>query len=553
MSAEDNTSQTPLEQLAERYFQASFEQFPLLATSLGIHDYDDELGDYSAAGLQAYAAKVGQIQAELVGIDQAALSVKERSDYQLLTANIEDSLLDIEQIKDWQRSPQLYADVAVYSIFLLLSREFAPLPQRLRSVEARLEQVSELLALGKEQVQNPPAIFTETAIEGASGAVGFLRQAVPMLANGLGKDDAALKQRVMEATETAAKAMEDYVTWLKDDLSQRSNGDFALRGLYQRKLELQHMVEQTPAQIEAWGKELFANTIEQLRDLAAELDPDKSWNEIIAETRRDHPTADGLLLAYRGETERLLAFIKRNQLVTVPEGDLEIVETPPFQRATYPYAGYAQPGAFDAVQTGQFWVTPVNLEGTPEQQEEQLEEHAWAWIPVIALHEGYPGHHLQLLYANQHSTYIRKHLGFSSLFVEGWALYCEQMMGEVGYYIDRKVKLSQLRGQLWRAARVVIDVGLQMGTMSVDEAISLLSDQVGFSRDSARGEVRRYTMTPGQPMSYLLGKDAILRLRDDAQTRWGATFTLQRFHDRLLSSGSIPMKLVREEFWADEG
>ncbi len=556
MTAEDRkptTLHTPLEQLAARFFQTSFEQYPLLATSLGIHDYDDQLGDYSAPALYSYAAQVKLLQTELAQIDPTPLSTTERSDYQLLAANMEDALLDIEQIKDWQRAPQMYADIAVYAIFLLVSRDFAPLAARLRNVLSRLQQVPELLALGKHQVQNPPAIFTETAIEGGTGAIGFFRQAVPLLANQPSAVNGELKADLVKAAERAAGAMEEYVAWLRDDLSPRSNGDFALRGLYSRKLQLQHMIDQTPDQIAAWGRELFANTQAQMRELAVTIDPNKSWHQIIAETRHDHPTSDGLLLAYRGETERLVAFLKRRQLVTIPPGDIEIVETPAFQRATYPYAGYAQPGAFDAAQTGQFWVTPVEVSGTAEQQEQQLEEHAWAWIPVIALHEGYPGHHLQLLRANQASTYIRKHLGFSSLFVEGWALYCEQMMGEVGYYTDPRVTLSQLRGQLWRAARVMIDVGLQMGTMSVDEAISLLSDQVRFSPASARGEVRRYTMTPGQPMSYLLGKDAILRLRHEAQQRWGSDFSLQRFHNRLLDSGSIPMKLVREEFWAAEG
>ncbi len=543
---------TPLGQLAARYFQRSFEQYPLFATSLGIHDYDDQLGDYTATALYAYAAQVKVMQAELAQIDPAVLSTTERSDYQLLAANMEDARLDIEQIKDWQRAPQMYADIAVYAIFLLVSRDFAPLALRLRSVLSRLQQVPELLALGKQQVQNPPAIFTEIAIEGGSGAVGFFLM-VPTLADQLGAANDELKTDLVAAAEQAAAAMEDYVAWLKHDLSPRSNGDFALRELYPRKLQLQHMIDQTPEQIAAWGHELFTNTLAEMRDLAAEIDPHKTWHQIIAETRSDHPTADGLLLAYRGETDRLVTFLQRQNLVTIPPGELEIVETPAFQRATYPYAGYAQPGAFDAMQTGQFWVTPVDLHGSAEQQEQQLEEHAWVWIPVIALHEGYPGHHLQLLRANQTSTYIRKHLGFSSLMVEGWALYCEQMMGEVGYYTDRRVKLSQLRGQLWRAARVMIDVGLQMGTMSVDEAITLLSDQVRFSPASARGEVRRYTMTPGQPMSYLLGKDAILRLRDEAQKRWGHAFSLQRFHDRLLDSGSIPMMLVREEFWANDG
>ncbi len=544
--------QSPLEQLAARYFQLTFAQYPLYATALGIHDYDDRLGDLSAAAIGRYAEEVGKLREELAAFDPTALAVIARSDYQLLAANMEDTLLDIAQLREWENAPQSYVDYAVYAVFLLLAREFAPLDERMRSVVARLQQIPALLAQGRAQVQNPPPIFTETAIEATAGAIGFIQQAVPPLADALA--DADLKQAVRDATVEATSAMNDYLVWLRDDLSPRSNGEFALgRDHFWRKLQLHHMLEQTPEEIAAWGRALFADTLAQLREVAAEIDPDKDWSAIIAECRADHPTADHLLDAYREESDRLVEFITRHQLVTIPAGELQIVETPPFQRATYAFAGYAQPGPFDAVQSGQFWVTPVDPHAPAAQQERQLEEHAWAWIPVIALHEGYPGHHLQLLWANQHSTFIRKHLGNSSLLVEGWGLYCEQMIGEVGYFDDPRVKLNQLRGQLWRAARVIIDVGLHLGSMSVDEAVSFLADEVKFSPAAARGEVRRYTMTPGQPMSYLLGKDLILKLRDEARARWGDAFTLQRFHDRLLASGSIPLKLVREEFWAGEG
>jgi uncharacterized protein (DUF885 family) len=234
-----------------------------------------------------------------------------------------------------------------------------------------------------------------------------------------------------------------------------------------------------------------------------------------------------------------------HNLITVPESnDLTLVDTPIFARPTFPYAGYLPAAPLDIDQHGFFWVTPIDKMSPPESQEQQKRGHNKYQALVVSLHEAYPGHHLQLQRANQISSNVRKLFG-TSVFIEGWALYCEEMMYETGYYPDAQTRLIQLAMQLWRACRVVIDVGLHDGTMSFDDAVGLLVDTAKLERINAEAEVKRYTQSPTQPMSYIVGKMEILRLRDDYRKQQGAAYSLKEFHDHLLSYGSIPIGLVR--------
>jgi uncharacterized protein (DUF885 family) len=302
------------------------------------------------------------------------------------------------------------------------------------------------------------------------------------------------------------------------------------------------MLDVSAEDLAATGRRLFEDTLAQLRELAADVAPGRDWPALVEEARADHPTAEGLLDAYRDELARLRAFVRERDLVSIPEGErLEVVETPPFERAVVPYAAYMPPAPFEPTQQGQFWVTPIDLQAPREQQLAQLREHCRGSFPITALHEGYPGHHLQLVRANGLSSYVRKHAS-SDLFAEGWAFYCEQLMGEHGYYRDWRLTLFQLKDQLWRSARVVIDAGLHTGMMGFDEAVTLLVEGAHLARAQAEGEVRRYCLTPTQPMTYAMGKEQILALREEL-----ADLPPRQFHDLLLSSGTIPFALVRQE------
>lgn len=210
------------------------------------------------------------------------------------------------------------------------------------------------------------------------------------------------------------------------------------------------------------------------------------------------------------------------------------------------YAAYMPPGILEEKQEGLFLVTPVDVDMPPEAQEEKLKGHYWAKLPVVALHEGYPGHHLQLVWANQCGTLPRRMGSFlSTLFVEGWAFYCEELMEELGYIAEPMQRLGRLSAQLWRAARIILDVSLHTKGMAVEEAVDFMVERVGLERSNALAEVRRYTGSPTQPQSYLMGKLALLELVEEFKAA-NPGAAMKELHDTILACGSLPPRLMRQ-------
>jgi uncharacterized protein (DUF885 family) len=250
---------------------------------------------------------------------------------------------------------------------------------------------------------------------------------------------------------------------------------------------------------------------------------------------------------YADEMKRAKRFVIEHRLVDIPEMEkIEVVPTPEFARPVIPYAAYISPAPFEREQRGTFWVTPVDKDKSPEEMEKQLRDHCTHGIVVTALHEAYPGHHLQLTVANLNQERPLRLLLGTSVFAEGWALYCEQMMWEQGFYDDLRSRLLQLKDQLWRACRVIIDVSLHTGEMSFEEAVDFLVDKAKLERPNAEAEVLRYCRTPTQPMSYIVGKLQVLEVLEDYKKKRGNAFNLRQFHNEFISHGNLPIKQIRQ-------
>jgi uncharacterized protein (DUF885 family) len=527
------------EQVAQEFFDTWYRLNPVQASWLGIHAYDDQLADLSVDGVEEQAAVFHDALGRLAAIPAAELPAELAIDHQLIVAIIRSGLWSIERVGDWRRNPYAYVQEPLFGLLALVSRDYAPVELRAASALSRLEQLRGVLDAGRVNVTRPPRVFVEAAVQAARGGAGFVRDAIPALADRAPD----LRDELVRAAEAAGAALDAYAEDLTDEVMPGASEDFAVgREPFEERLRDWHMLDVSAEDLAATGRRLFEDTLAQLRELAADVAPGRDWPALVEEARADHPTAEGLLDAYRDELARLRAFVRERDLVSIPEGErLEVVETPPFERAVVPYAAYMPPAPFEPTQQGQFWVTPIDLQAPREQQLAQLREHCRGSFPITALHEGYPGHHLQLVRANGLSSYVRKHAS-SDLFAEGWAFYCEQLMGEHGYYRDWRLTLFQLKDQLWRSARVVIDAGLHTGMMGFDEAVTLLVEGAHLARAQAEGEVRRYCLTPTQPMTYAMGKEQILALREEL-----ADLPPRQFHDLLLSSGTIPFALVRQE------
>lgn len=520
---------------AKKYYDFVHKTYPVFATYLGVHEFDHLLGDYSSPAIKKNLEQFKKFGQELYLIKP---SPDDQIDYRLLTAEIKMNQIFWGEVKDWQRQPAIYLETALIGVFLVFSRPSLSREQKIKSIRARLGEFAPLFDQAKGNLKNPPLIFTQIALESLDGALSFVMESLAAFDK--------LKEMTKEI-EQARKALFEFRRFLKDDLLPQSKGQFALgQKLFEKRLRYEHFLNLNARQLYDFGQENFRRVEKELRSLARRLNPKKSWQQQIEEYRGSIIKGD-LLLSYRQEVKKLIGFLKEKDLMTFPKGEACRVEaTPEFERPTVPYAAYMPPAPFEKKQTGLFWVTPVDQKSKINNQKNQLREHSRYHFMITALHEAYPGHHLQFAVANRHPSIIRRH-GQSNLLCEGWALYCEQMMGEVGYYHDRRTKLFMLKDELWRAARIIIDAGLHCFGLTFEDAVNLLCQKVKLARSQAEAEVKRYTGSATQPMCYLVGKSLILALRGKMKKKWGSAFSLKRFHDEFLNCGTMPVALVEKE------
>lgn len=532
--------------LADRIVDSLFEASPFFATQMGIHQYDHLLDRYDAEARAARRSLARDSLKELKAYENASLTQTEQIDLAVLQGVLQVQLRYETDLKMLDRNATIYVDRLLEALYTMVVREYAPpeerataLLERLRGVPAYVQTASQNLKSGYDI----PAVWTEIAIESLDGADLFFKETLQPFA----KKTAKGNEEFLDAAEGARRTLLRFKAFLRDEILPRCDGSFAVgRDMFEFLLEKEHGLSLRVKDLLAIGEEAVATTRAEIARTAAEIAPGKAVEKLLADAKKHHPALEKLTQTYKKEMERARDFVVKKDLLTVPDGEkLVVTETPPFARGVCPYAAYMPPAPFDDDQTGLFWVTPVQKGASAEKRQEQLEGHSLASIPVTAIHEAYPGHHLQLLHSNRASSKVRKVFG-TSTFWEGWALYCEELMFDEGFYSDPKVRLMQLKDQLWRAHRVLIDLKLHLQQMSMEEAVDVLVDGAWLERANAIAEVKRYTLTPTQPMSYLVGKREILALRDDYKHQRGERFKLKEFHDKLLSFGSIPLPLARE-------
>ncbi len=512
---------TTVGELARAYADLICETFPARATYLGRHEHDDRLGEYSREAIEAFGARVRALRRDLAETGDDSL------DAQGLDVALGTELLEVEDEQQWRRNPEVAVDTALGACAALLVRETQPVESRLGALAERLRAVPAYLEAARRTWSDVPRFWSEAAYETAKAGAVFLRSDLP----GAVEDaPTGTARSVCDAAATAADAFDA----LAEHVAALPDGGTWVAGerAVQERLRVQHRLDDTPAGIAARGEELVSQTLDAL----AALDPD--WRRLVTREKARHPAAGELLDVYRDEMERARRFVEEHAIARPPSAALDVRASPRFWADLVPYAAYDPPGFFDSGATGIFWVTVPDGDDAAE----RLPGHARPSIVLTAVHEGYPGHHLQLSRANEAG--LVSALVESPLFAEGWAFYCESMIGEAGYYgDDRVVRAFQLKDQLWRAVRVVVDMGLHCGDLDVDAAVDQLVRVADLERPSAVAEVRRYTSSPTYQICYAIGKQEILRLRDQCLAG-EPDLSLGRFHDELLSYGTLPVPLV---------
>jgi uncharacterized protein (DUF885 family) len=523
--------------LADRFFDEYYFPYnPTSATSAGIHKYDGKLEDYSKRGVTERVAILKKFESEFAKLPADA-------DRDLILSNIRASLLDLDTIRSWEKNPDLYSSGISSSAFTIMSRTFAPPALRLKALISRERAMPKVLMDARENLKNPPKIYTEIAIEQVPGIFAFFEHDVPLAFDKV--TDTKLLDEFHQANGAVMAALKDYESFLRADVLPKSNGDFRLGAEnYAKKLAYEEMVDIPLDRLLQIGyDDLHANQ-ERFKAAAAKVDSNKSPQQVLAELEKEHPAPDKLLQAFRDECIKLRDFIIARKIVTIPSTVLPILEeTPPFARALT-FASMDTPGAYEKVAKEAFFnVTLPEKDWKPERVEDFMHSFNRGTILSTAIHEAYPGHYVQFLWMQHVNDRVRKLLGASSN-AEGWAHYCEQMMLDEGVSTDPRMRLGQLQDALLRNARYIVGIQMHTGKFTMEQGVEFFEKEGFQPHEVADRETKRGTSDPTY-LYYTLGKLQILKLREDYRKMKGAQFSLEEFHDEFLKQGFPPIKIVR--------
>ncbi len=548
MSIPGNENTERLEHLSNCILETIWQSNTVGATILGVQKYDHTLGDLSSHAIKGYCSSLSRCVKGLeTDVDPSMLDVDQELNRRLAIALAHSYLCMLDEQRSWENNPSLYGSQAVWGCLSLLMRNPGSPQEVLPLMLERMREIPEMLSISKESIRNPASVFVEIALGVNRGALAFFRDELPAISAGT-----RIERETLTANETVIRAFESYDKWLRGEVLPNAHGDLAVGGdVYEQMLHHEHCMTCTSSDLVALGTRVLLETQTRIAEVSAAIDPSVPWPALISRLKHDHPSKGDLVDAYRKAFESARDFILEHDLVTVPDdAPLDVGITPEVERNVMPYAAYFPPAPFSDKKNGCIWVTPIDETATEEQQKAQLLEHCVYSIPIIALHEGFPGHHLQLTRAMDSPYPLRRQM-LNSLLMEGWALYCEELMQDEGFYNDPRIELFQLKDMLWRACRVIIDVGLHTGGMTFEEAVGMLVDKACIDEACAAAEVKRYAMSPTQPMTYVVGKLMLLDLRDQVKRKLGSRFDLKRFHDEFLSFGAIPPSLIIERMTAD--
>jgi Bacterial protein of unknown function (DUF885) len=531
-------------QQVDRFFDELFKFNPTLATQVGFHQYDPQLEDYSRAGVDAQVKFLHRAEQQFAAGPASP-------DRDFLLSRVRASLLDFEQVRTWERNPDIYSSGLSASVFVIMSRNFAPQPERLKSVIARERLMPAVLDAARANLKDPPRIYTSIAIEQLPGIISFFENDVPAAFKQV--TDPKLLADFQKSNGTVIDSLKRYQAFLQNDLIARSRGDFRLGAdLYSKKLLYEEMVDLPLAKLLEIGYVDLRRNQKSFKETANKINSHRTPQQILEQTSHDYPPPDHLLQAFRDVLGGLKDFIATKKIVTVPSPVPPILEeTPPFARALT-FASMDTPGAYEKVaKEAYFNVTLPEKNWTQRQVEEHMEGFNRGTIISTAVHEAYPGHYVQFQWIQNLSSKPRK-IFYANSNVEGWAHYCEQMMLDEGYGNgDLKLRLGQLQDALLRNARYIVGIEMHTGKMTYEQGIDFFVKEGYQSRTNGERETKRGTSDPTY-LYYTLGKLEIMKLRDDYKKMKGSAFNLEEFHNRFMQEGPVPVRMTRKSMLGDD-
>jgi len=564
--------------LRQEYLDGLFLSKPHLATFMGDHRFDDRWPDCSPRGIELRERVLQQQKLRLASVDKGRLPLEEQIDAEILSDGIDLELLYLREIQEWERDPRLQDTFPYYDpreivatrVSDILHGDFAPTEVRLRNLDSLMKGLPEFLQQVQRQLKNPALLYTEQAIADNRGRLELFQGEVAEFVRAV-EVSASLRDDAEAARKSAVAALEGYQRFLEQDLLPRSSGDWRLGAdLFRKKFPLALQTTVTPDALATKAKQSFQHARQELFTVAAslqgELFPGKTvpgtgatpeaQSRLIRlvkdELSKDHPSAAGLVEAHRKNLDDFRRFIVEHDLIALPPAESLIVrEMPPFKRGSSA-AEYLAPGVLEHRDkwAATYFVDPIDPTWDAARVESILRGNNDYEVQLTAMHEAYPGHHTQFYMARQNLNPLRAVL-WDAPFVEGWAVYGENLMTQLGYggAKNARYRFFALRGDMIVATNALIDAELHSGQLSEAEAVRFMVEEGFQEQAQAEKKLRRAKLDSTQLSQYFLGLDEIQQLEDEVKARAGARFRQREFNDKLTGHGSIAVKHLRRYFF----
>ncbi|MDG2341905.1 MAG: DUF885 domain-containing protein [Cytophagales bacterium] len=483
-----------------------------------------------------------------INIDK--LERDEKIDYKFIESILVGKEIDLEEIQSWKKDPRDYMNFRQisnnYNSSMTCEDKYdyllEYLPVVLNDLQFAMVQIDSYVPrfqeLGLYMAENSMSIFSNDISELTYSCQENTDWVEDPRAD---KIDSLNKEIILQ--------LELFIDFLKNELPNKEKSSFFIgKETYNKMLKNQFLLDYNDETLWEFGWKEFNNTLDKMDALAKEINPDKTTQDILVDIKNEYPHPDSMIQAHQYWVDKSGEHIKSNNLIPIPWKErVNVVPREEYLRKTSYYGNFSRSRGVDdeGYFTSEWKINPFEHRWDQKTKDEYLVEHDWGVIIVTAPHETYAGHHIQGLYQMHNPKELRRNNGLS-LFSEGWGLYNEQLMLETGFYPNKKIKLRQLQLRLWRNARVIYDVGMHTGKLSYEDAISLMTDKVGFLRWAAQLEIDSSSSRPGYFIGYFMGMIEILKMRHDYEKMSGENYSISDFHENLLKIGNMPPSLMRE-------
>lgn len=546
MKKSKNGEQQDFSKVTEDFVYSSLALTPVGATSAGYHDHhgiplDELLDDYSPSGLAQQRDFYQKFRARLDAITPESLSAEDRADYAVIDNEIGAAVLELDSIQSYKHNPTLYVELIGNALFNPSVLEYAPKENRYRQVIQRLNKVPAFVEQAKSNLADSPEVWNRVAREENAGNLNLVDRTL--------RNDAPpeLKAEYNKAAKPALDALRAFDDYLKNDLSKKTSDWRLGKPKYDQKFRYALAAGKTPEQVLSEAEAELAT----VRDELAKFASPKSIPAALDDIAKQHATPETFFDEARKTLQEATAFVHEKHLLTLPDrSNLQVIPTPEFMRGIYAVGGFNPAPALEPQLGAFYWVTPIPPDWPKERIESKLREYNTYGLQELTIHEAMPGHYVQLEIANNVEPKPRRllrNIYGNSPYVEGWAVYAQQLLSDEGY-LNKSVPLRMtfLKQMLRVITNTILDVRIQTMGMTEQEALNLMINQAYQEKEEATAKWQRAQLSSAQLPTYFVGWRGWLQVREEYKQRKAGAFSLSEFHDAALKESAVPLPVLSQ-------